>query len=115
MKVGDYKGGKVREADFWKKKKNLIWRYSRESLQISAGWLVGNTNFSEMALRIFLIFYMKLGDYKGRKVTEAQFLKKTWFGDIREKVSKLALVGWLDGNANFSETALRIFVIFAWS
>ena len=38
-------------------------------------WLVGNTVSSETALRIFLIFYMKLGDYKGRKVT-AGFLKK---------------------------------------
>ena len=37
------------------------------------GWLVGNTVFSEKALRIFLIFCMKLGDYKGRKVTEPDF------------------------------------------
>ena len=36
------------------------------------GWLVGNSVFSETALRIFLIFCMKLGDYKGRKVTEAE-------------------------------------------
>ena len=34
------------------------------------GWFVGNAVFSETALRIFLIFCMKLGDYKGRKVTE---------------------------------------------
>ena len=32
--------------------------------------LVGNTVFLETTLRIFLIFYIKLGDYKGRKVTE---------------------------------------------
>ena len=31
------------------------------------GWLVGNAVFSETAIRIFC---MKLGDYKGRKVTE---------------------------------------------
>ena len=37
------------------------------------GWLVGNAVFSETALRIFLIFCMKLGDYKGRKVTEPDF------------------------------------------
>ena len=37
------------------------------------GRLVGNAVFSETALRIFLIFYMKLGDYKGRKVTELDF------------------------------------------
>ena len=32
-------------------------------------WLVGNAVFSETALRIFLIFCVKLRDYKGRKVT----------------------------------------------
>ena len=37
------------------------------------GWLVGNTAFSETALRIFLIFRMKLGDYKGKKVTVPDF------------------------------------------
>ena len=37
------------------------------------GWLVGNAVFSETALRIFLIFCMKLGDYKGRKVTQPDF------------------------------------------
>ena len=36
-------------------------------------WLVGNAVFLEMALRIFLIFCIKLGDYKGRKVTEPYF------------------------------------------
>ena len=40
------------------------------------GWLVGNAVFSETAPRIFLIFCMKLGDYKGRKVTELDFRKK---------------------------------------
>ena len=52
------------------------------------GWLVGNADFSETALKIFLIFCMKLGDYKGRKVTEPGFWKK--IGDICENVSKLA-------------------------
>ena len=58
------------------------------------GWLVGsligNAVFSETALKIFLIFCLKLGDYKGRKVTEPVFWKNSWFWDIREKVSKLA-------------------------
>ena len=40
------------------------------------GWLVGNTVFSETTLRIFLIFCMKLGNYKGRKVTKPEFGKK---------------------------------------
>ena len=37
------------------------------------GWWVGNTVFSKKALRIFLIFRMKLGEYKGRKATELDF------------------------------------------
>ena len=40
------------------------------------GWLVGNAVFSETALRIFLIFCMKLSDYKCRKVIEPDFWKK---------------------------------------
>ena len=35
--------------------------------------LVGNAVFSETALRIFLIFCMKLGEYKCRKVTTPDF------------------------------------------
>ena len=42
---------------------------------VVSNWLVGNAFFSETALRILLIFCMKLVDYKGRKVT-AGFLKK---------------------------------------
>ena len=37
------------------------------------GSLVGNAVFSETSLRIFLIFCIKLGDYKGRKDTELDF------------------------------------------
>ena len=40
---------------------------------VGNNWLVGNAVFSEMALRIFLIFCMKLGVYSGRKVTEPDF------------------------------------------
>ena len=36
-------------------------------------WLVGNAIFSETALRIFLIFYIKLEDYKARKAAEPDF------------------------------------------
>ena len=43
-----------------------------QTLPYLVGWLVGNAVFSETALRIFLIFCIKLGDYKGRKVTEAE-------------------------------------------
>ena len=38
---------------------------------VGNNWLVGNAVFSETALRIFLFFCMKLGDYKGRKATES--------------------------------------------
>ena len=37
------------------------------------GRLLGNAVFSEMAVRTFLIFCMKLRDYKGRKVREPDF------------------------------------------
>ena len=40
---------------------------------VGNNWLVGKAVFSETALRIFLIFCIKLGDYKGRKVTEPDF------------------------------------------
>ena len=40
---------------------------------VGNNWLVGNTVFSETTLRIFLIFCIKLGDYKGRRVTEPDF------------------------------------------
>ena len=42
---------------------------------VGNNWLVGNAVFSETALRILLIFCVKLGDYKVRKVI-AGFLKK---------------------------------------
>ena len=38
---------------------------------VGNNWLVGNAVFSETALRIFLIFCMKLGP--SRKVTEPEF------------------------------------------
>ena len=43
---------------------------------VGNNWLVGNAVFSETAQRIFLIFCRKLGDYRGRKVTEPDFRKK---------------------------------------
>ena len=42
-------------------------------LLVIIGWLIGNAVFSEMALRIYLVFCMKVGDCKGRKVTESDF------------------------------------------
>ena len=60
------------------------------------GWLVGNTVLSKMALRIFLIFCLKLRDYKGRKVTEQDFLKKFLTGRYLRKSLQIS-VGWLVG------------------
>ena len=42
-------------------------------ISVVGNWLVSNAVFSETALRILLKFCMKLGDYKGRKVTELDF------------------------------------------
>ena len=50
---------------------------SARSYKIGVGWLVGwlvtNTVFSESVLKDFSGFCLKLGDYKGRKVTELDF------------------------------------------
>ena len=119
MKLGYYKGRKVTEPGSWKK--SLIWRYLGKGLQISpksvlVGWLVGNAVFSETAVGIFLIFCMKLGYYKGRKVTEPDFWKKSSIWRYSRKGHQISLksvmVGWLVGNAVFSEMAVRIFLIF---
>ena len=75
-----------------------------------AGWLVGNAVFSETAVRIFLIFCMKLGDYEGRKVAEPDFWKKfliwrySWKGfQISPKSDTLIF---------FSKTVGTIFLVF---
>ena len=78
MKLGDCKGRKVKEPDFWKK--FLIWRYLQKVSKLAfvgwlVGWLVGNALFSKTALRVVLVFCLKLGDNKGRKVTEPDFEK----------------------------------------
>ena len=59
------------------------------------GWSVGNAVFSETALRIFLIFCMKLGDYKGRKVTKPDFLNKILDLEIWKGLQ--ISIGWLVG------------------
>ena len=56
------------------------WSHIRSVLLVIigwlVGWLVGKAVFSETTLRVFLMFCMKLGGYKGRKVTEPDFCKK---------------------------------------
>ena len=82
------------------------------------GWLVGwlvcslvaNTVFSKTALRIYLIFYIKSGDYKGRKVTERDFWKK--FLSLKYSRKDLQLTPKSDSLIFFSKTALTIFLVF---
>ena len=73
------------------------------------GWEVGNAVFSEKALRIFLIFCMKLGDYKGRKVTEPNFWKNLIW---RYSQKGLQISPKSDTLIFFSKTALTIFLAF---
>ena len=74
---------------------------------VGNNWLVGNTVFSETALRIFLIFCMKLGDYKGRKVTEPDFWKKFLIWRYSQKTLQISPKS--DTLIFFSKTALTIF------
>ena len=73
------------------------------------GWLV-NSVFSKTALRIFLIFCMKLGDYKSRKVTEPDFWKK--FLIWRYSRKRLHISPKSDSLIFFSKTAQTIFFGF---
>ena len=73
-------------------------------------WLVGNAVFSETAERIFLIYCKKLGDYKGRKVTEPDFWKK--FLIWRYSRKGLQFSPRSDTLIFFSKTALKIVLVF---
>ena len=77
---------------------------------VVGNWFVGNTVFSEMALRIFLFFCMKLGDYKGRKVTEPDFWKK--FLIWRYSRKGLQISPKSDTLIFFSKTTLTVFLVF---
>ena len=63
-------------------------------LLVIIGWLAGNAVFSETAVRIFIIFCMKLGDYKGRKVTQPDFRKKFMIWRYSRKGLQIS-IGWL--------------------
>ena len=77
---------------------------------VGNNWMVSNAVFSETALRIFLIFCMKLGDYKGRKVTEPYFWKE--FLIWRYLWKSLQISPKPDTLIFFSKTALTIFWVF---
>ena len=74
------------------------------------GWLVGNSVFSKTVLRAFLVFCMKLGDYKGRKVTELDFWKKFLIWRYLQKGLQISPKS--DTLIFFSKTALMIFFVF---
>ena len=76
------------------------------------GWVFGNAIFSEKALRIFLIFFKTLGDFKGRKVTKPDYWKK--FLIWRYSRKSLQISPKSDTLIFFSKMALMIFFGF-WS
>ena len=77
------------------------------------GWLVGNAVFSETAVRVFLIFCMRLGDYKGRKFTEPDFWKKILIWRYSRKSRQISPKSDTD---IFSQKRLkRFFWFLAWS
>ena len=72
--------------------------------------LVGNKVFSETALQIFLIYCMKLGDYKGRKVTQLDFWKKFLIWRYSRKSFQISPKS--DTPIFFSKIAIMIFFGF---
>ena len=74
------------------------------------GWVFGNAIFSEKALRIFLIFFKTLGDFKGRKVTKPDYWKK--FLIWRYSRKSLQISPKSDTLIFFSKMALTIFLVF---
>ena len=78
-------------------------------LLIIIGWLVGNAVFSETARSISLVFCMKLGDYKRRKVTEMDFFKKKL---IWRYLGKHLQIRPKSGTLIFFSKMATIFLIF---
>ena len=93
---------------FWTSVSQVL--YIRSVLLVIIGWLVGNAVFSKTAPRIFLIFCMKLGNYKGRKVTEPDFWKKKLIWKYSRKGLQISLKS--DTLIFFSKTGLKIFSVF---
>ena len=108
MKLGDHKGGKATEPDFWKI--FLIWWYSRKGLQISpkSGTLIF---FLKTALTMFLVFGLKLVLKMTFNSYETYFQKNLQFGDIwprnRQKIAQI------EAFHHFLDFASWIFLDFA--
>ena len=89
------------------------WGPIRSVLLVITGWLVGNAAFSETALRIFLIFCMKLGDYEGRKVPDPDFWKKILIWRYSQKGRQISPRS--DTLIFFSKTAVQFFWFLAFN
>ena len=101
------------KRDYWVCRKSVFGPASVRSYKIGVvgnNWLVGNAVFSETALRIFLIFCMKLVDYKGRKVTGLDFWKTFLIWRYWRK--SLQISSKSDTLIFFSKTALTTFLVF---
>ena len=77
---------------------------------VGNNWLVGNAVFSEAAVRTYLIFRMKVVNYKGGKVTEPDFWKK--FLNWRYSQKSIQISPKSDTLIFFSKKAVTIFLIF---
>ena len=113
MKLGDYKGRKVTEPDFWKK--FLIWRYSQKGLQISpkSHTLIF---FSKTALKIVCVFGLKLVPNSLKLVSiwlKPIFQKNLQFGYIwpwnRQKNTQMEFFG------HFLDFTSLVFLDFAYN
>ena len=79
------------------------------NIGVVGNWLVGNAVFSETVLRIFLIFCIKLGVYKVRKVTELDFWKKFLIWRYSQKGLQISPKS--DTLIFFSKTGLTMFLV----
>ena len=108
MKLGNYKGRKVTEPDFWKKL--LILRYSWKVLQIStkSDTLIF---FLKTALTSFFVFGLKLVLNMLFNLNEIYFFQKNLqFGDIwprnRQKIAQIEVF------SHFLDFTLLVFLDF---
>ena len=80
---------------------------SYKTAVVGSNWLVSNAVFSETGLKILC---MKLEDYKGRKLTELDFLKKFLIWRYSQK--SLQISPKSDTFIFFWKAALTMFLIF---
>ena len=109
MKLGNYKGSRVIEPDFWKQ--FLIWRYSRRGLQISPK----SDNlifFSKTAPTIFLVFDLKLVLNMNFNLSETNFSEKLAISRYLTSNSSKKIVQ-IETFSHFLDFASLVFLDFA--